>query len=113
MEASMDLLEQFDARGEVENPWTIIAPRIKKITAEHIGDQSRDEDKYIRHGGFEGESAALSNLNILNQRQLRIVAIGMAKSVAASLEYMRQEFNIYPNNTKQAINSSRLRIFTE
>ena len=113
MEVALDLVAQFDARGEAENPWTIIAPRIKQTTAENIGNQSRDDDTYIRHGGVEGEPAALNNLSHLNQTQLRLVAIGVAKRLASSLEYMRQEFNIYPNNTKQAMHSSRLKMFTE
>ena len=52
-------------------------------------------------------------MNLLNKTQLRVVAIGMAKRLASSLEFMRQEFNIYPNDTKQAMNSDRLKIFTQ
>ena len=55
----------------------------------------------------------MTNLAKLHSAQINVLASGMAKSLAISLEYLRQEFNIYPNSTKQPLYTSRLRMFTE
>ena len=90
-----------------------MASRIKKVPADSIDSQSQAGDVFIRHGGLEEDPSMLTNIAMLQTAQLTVLAGGMAKTLATSLEYLRQEFNVYPGNTSHPLLISRLKMCAE